>query len=35
MRIPLCHVVRLMPEQPLDFIQVDSALHEPRGERMA
>ena len=32
MRIPLGHVVRLMPEQPWDFIQVDPALHGPRGE---
>jgi hypothetical protein len=35
MRIPLGHVIRFMPEQPLDFIQIDPALHEPRGERMA
>jgi hypothetical protein len=35
MRIPLGHVVRFMPKQPLDFIQVDPVLHEPRGERMA
>ena len=24
-----------MPQKPLDFIQVDSALREPRSERMA
>ena len=35
MRIPLRHEGGLMPQKPLDFIQVDSALREPRSERMA
>ena len=35
MRIALGHVVRLMPEQPLDFVQVNPALHQPRRECMS
>ena len=35
MRIPLGHVVRFMPKQPLDFIEVDTALHQPCSECMA
>ena len=35
MRIPLRHVLSLVSEQPLNLVEINPALHEPRRERMA
>lgn len=34
MRIALRHRAGLVPEQTLDFVQIDSPLHESRRERV-